>query len=480
MMLQRQSRGQAWLEPFGGCVARILIASVCTVSIASAAPQTPSAGSVVTIRVPQGGPVLLDSRCDESEWGSASRTAIGENATLLAQQDARTVYLCVPLPPDSYGTIDLYILPADATQPTNLHASAQVGERQRTASGWPEWTFGNHRGWYSPPVALANATVVDGRARLTFGAVPAREIAIEKTKFGGVRWRLMFEIRALGADKRGTMRFPVDASPDAIDSWATLDHAAAPTAARSTAFDTVVLDSQALGQTREIWIRAPEGCRTTACDLLVVLEAHAMFPLATAYAEVMQRMGRMAPLVIVGVPSRTPAERIAQFTPAPGDDERARFPEAGGSARFVRFLQDEVMPAITRGHRLSSRSTLAGHSLAGLFAVDALVSGARFENYVAISPTLGWNRQGTLDALDERRTKGASPTRRLYVSVAGLDSEPYRAAFDRLEEDVARRRQSSLRVETERFATDDHVSTVAPALVAAMKRLFVQPVSGAR
>ena len=437
--------------------------------------QSPTPAS---IQVPSALPVLIDAICEGDEWAAASRTPIGDGHTLLLQQDARTVYLCVPLPPDSYGSTDLYILPGDEPMPFNLHASAQVGERRKTTAGWPDWTFGNYRGWYSPPVTFSAAAVADGRPRLTFGAVAAREFAIQKSKFPSSRWRFMIEIGALGPEKTGSMRFPAAATPDAPDTWATLDHASAGSAAGPIVpeTETFTIDSKALGQSRTLWMRAPAACRgQAACDLLVVLDAHALFPIGTSYADVMQLMGRMPPLVIVGVPSRTPAERVAQFTTPAGEDERARYPDSGGAPRFLQFLQDEVIPLAASRYRVTTRHVLAGHSLAGLFAVNAVAAGARFESYAAISPTLGWNRQATLNALGRQLGEPNATARRLYVSVAGGDAAGYRDAFDRLEADLSRQRPAWLRTELQRFTAHDHVSTVGPGLIAAMNWLFLTP-----
>ena len=165
-------------------------------------------------------PLLLDGRCDGLEWRDASRTRLRDSMELLLQQNESQVMLCATLPPDSYGTMDLYVASQTVPLPINLHASAQVGERQRAVSGWPEWAFGNQRGWYSPPVALSKAAVVDGKAQLTFGIVLAREVVIEKDKFGRGPWRVMLELRALGADKRGTLHYPPSASADDTATWA--------------------------------------------------------------------------------------------------------------------------------------------------------------------------------------------------------------------------------------------------------------------
>jgi predicted alpha/beta superfamily hydrolase len=227
-----------------------------------------------------------------------------------------------------------------------------------------------------------------------------------------------------------------------------------------------------------VWASAPAACRTRACDLLVVLDAHALFPLATSYAAMMEAMGRMPPLVIIGIPSRTPAERIAQFTSSSGDEERARYPGAGGAPRFLRFLEDEVVALAAARYCLSTRRALAGHSVAGLFVVDALIAGAGFESYAALSPTLGWNRQHSLDALTQRFAARDLPPCRLYVSIADGDTPPYLAAYTRLETDLARQTPPWLRLELRRFSGEDHVTTIGPGLIAAMKWLFAQPPAG--
>jgi hypothetical protein len=210
----------------------------------------------LVLPVPQAtGAVLLDGRCDDAEWRSASRIPLAADSELLLQQDGSAVFICVPLPPESYGTMDLYVASAATPTPVNLHASAQVGERQRSASGWPEWTFGNQRDWYSPPVALSRAEVVGNRSHLTFGVVSAREVAIRKSKFGAGPWRMMIEIRALGAAKKGMLRYPASGSADDPASWATIG--VGPVSIGPVGPTIISIDSRALGERREVWVDAP-------------------------------------------------------------------------------------------------------------------------------------------------------------------------------------------------------------------------------
>jgi len=238
--------------------------------------------------------------------------------------------------------------------------------------------------------------------------------------------------------------------------------------------EAIAIASTALGESRTVWVRAAPACRqAVSCDLLVVLDGHALFPLATAYADVMQAMGRMKPLVIVGVPSPSQGSRVKDFTSAVSDADRGRYPQAGGARHFLEFLQREVVPLIASQYRLSGNHTLAGHSLAGLFAVEALALGAGFANYIAISPTLGWNGEQVLNALTPGLGKPAQ-ARRMFVSMAN-DAPAYLAAFARLEQVIAGPQTGWLQSSLRRFAEEDHVTTVAPALQAGMKWLFVTP-----
>lgn len=417
--------------------------------------------------------ILLDTRCGDVEWSGAARVPIAPGSELWALEDSSTLYLCVTLPPESYGTMDLYVLAVGAGAPVNLHASAQVGERTKAEGAWPEWRFGNHEGWYSPPVAVTGASVVDGRARMTFSNTAGREVAVLKSKFGPGPWRFRLEVRALGADKRGSLRFPEGASNDDPSTWAVARLAPPAAAGTPGGADVVPVTSSSSGETRPVWLHTPAECsRSKPCDVLLVLDAHALFPLAVSYSQVMRMMGRMEPLVVAGIPSASQAGRARDFIPTPGltPSELQRGAEAGTAARFAEFIAKDVLPAIERAAPVSTRRVIAGHSLAGLFAVHVLAATDTFEGHIAISPTLGWGGEKTLDELIARLKAKDAPPRRLYASVAN-DTPAYLKAFTRLEKALGSA-PGWLRHRARRYTDEDHVTTVAPALQDGMKWMY--------
>ncbi len=165
--------------------------------------------------------LLLDGRCEAAEWRHAARHAVTDRIALRLQQDARYLYLCVTSPEDSMNTLDIYLQAADRPELMNLHASAQVGQRVRSDAGWPEYQWWNHDGWYSPAVPFTGMQRDGERTQARFKPGVAREVQIDKARFGAYPWRVMFQIGG-ERDAEGhwiNRSFPADASEDDPSGW---------------------------------------------------------------------------------------------------------------------------------------------------------------------------------------------------------------------------------------------------------------------
>jgi hypothetical protein len=192
--------------------------------IALACCAWPVSAAGTSLSIARGGPILLDGRCDRAEWDLAATTALDAGHVLLAQHDARHVYLCIRVPADSHGTLDLYLQAAGAPALHNLHASAQVGERVRGADGWPEYTWWNHRGWYSPAVPFTGIERDGERSRAEFATGVPREVQIEKARFGAGPWRVLFVVggRRDASGAWAPLRWPPAGDENDPAGWAEL------------------------------------------------------------------------------------------------------------------------------------------------------------------------------------------------------------------------------------------------------------------
>ena len=204
------------------------------------------------------------------------------------------------------------------------------------------------------------------------------------------------------------------------------------------------LESRVLGETRPINVRLPASYAADGeprrYPVLYLLDGGADqdFPHIAGLAQHGEISGTFAEFIVVGIPTR---RRILELT-FPAQDERyatfyrangvpVEFANGGGSADFRRFIAEEVVPFVESNFRTDGRRTLIGESLAGLFVVDTLLrQPALFHDYVAISPSLWWNREELGNRAAELLNGGDYQGRRLYLTMAseggtmqrGLDS----------------------------------------------------------
>jgi uncharacterized protein len=231
--------------------------------------------------------------------------------------------------------------------------------------------------------------------------------------------------------------------------------------------------SEALGESRDVFVMRPRstGSDTARHQVMVLLDGDGMLPPAAGLTTFLQLSSGHAPWLLVAVRSVNPDDRLRNFTPAPDSATRARYPLAGGSERFRRFLESELRPFVEARFPTGARWALVGHSLAGVFVVDALARPeVRFTDFVAISPTLGWQGGAVGVAAAERATRPSTPSR-LFLSTADEGPRYPPDATRRLDAELSRAAQRHLMVTLHHFAGEDHVSTVPPSLHAALRWL---------
>ncbi len=209
--------------------------------------------------------------------------------------------------------------------------------------------------------------------------------------------------------------------------------------AQPAAGETIVLGtshslvSQALNEARQINVRVPAGYAAAGASrrypILYLLDGGVDqdFPHIAGLAQHGEISGTFDEYIVVGIPTRN---RIWELT-FPTRDERytthvrangqpIHFAAGGGSVAFRRFIGEEVIPFVEANYRTDGRRTLLGKSLAALFVVDTLLrEPALFHDYIAISPSLWWNREELGNRAAELLSAQDYSGRRLYVTMAG-------------------------------------------------------------
>jgi hypothetical protein len=147
-------------------------------------------------------PVLLDSRCEASEYGRAVRQDLGRGVTLYAMHGRAHIFLCASLPPRSLGSLDLYLQSPRGGPITRLHLSRQLGEVTHPEGSEPDPKFRVHPDWSGP-----TNEILSFRDR-QFDFVQAREVQLSKARFGKGPWRVRLVLAELGPDQESIVEFP--------------------------------------------------------------------------------------------------------------------------------------------------------------------------------------------------------------------------------------------------------------------------------
>jgi uncharacterized protein (TIGR02246 family) len=167
-----------------------------------------------TIKIPQGKPALVDGKCGAEEWKDAAELIISDNYKLYFKRTDDYVFVCVKPARETRFIVDLYLSPVKGELYT-LHASAKLGERAMEGGKWKEWT--DDWNWWDVNGWWANTLRPLDFEKKTFLPSRAIEFQIGRERFGGNRWRMMFQI------SDGSLVYPMNADNLNRETWLELD-----------------------------------------------------------------------------------------------------------------------------------------------------------------------------------------------------------------------------------------------------------------
>lgn len=180
------------------------------------------------------------------------------------------------------------------------------------------------------------------------------------------------------------------------------------------------LESNILGENRVLNIYLPANYHqsdTTRYPVIYLLDGslnedyfHVAGLIQFASAEWVKMM---SPCILVGIGN---VDRKRDFTfPTSIEQDRKDFPTTGGSASFIRFLEEELQPFVNNGLRTNGTEMLIGQSLGGLLATEILYKKpVLFDRYVIVSPSIWWDDQSLFEG---KFTSDIKKVQDVYVAV---------------------------------------------------------------
>jgi len=161
--------------------------------------------------------------------------------------------------------------------------------------------------------------------------------------------------------------------------------------------------------------------------------------------------GQIPPMILVGIPN---TDRDRDMLPVVIPGRR----NSGGSARFLRFVREEMIPFVKESYRTSDFSVIMGTSNTALFAVYAFVNEpSTFSAYLASSPMIGYCPEllrSTTEQLLNRKTR---LDRSLFVIYGERDSPKVTEAVPVFIEQLRSHMPDGLRLELVVLPGEGHV-----------------------
>lgn len=245
------------------------------------------------------------------------------------------------------------------------------------------------------------------------------------------------------------------------------------------------LYSNILQEQREILIHLPQDFdNSKQYPVIYVLDASQHFYVITGMLK--QLIPWQIPnSIVVGI---TNTDRTRDFTPTNVPFQRGHESEtSGGASNFMKFINEELKPFINNKYPTESNNTIIGHSTGGLFVLYSFLHHENsFDNYLAIDPSLWWDKEHLVKIAQDQLNKGDFKDKSLYIAVAnslGKEMDTVKVRKDKTVpteqiranlkfHDLLVKNNKKLDFTWEYFEKEDHGSIVVPAQYNGLRSIF--------
>lgn len=233
------------------------------------------------------------------------------------------------------------------------------------------------------------------------------------------------------------------------------------------------IHSTVLSEKRLLNIYLPANYQSDTAHFPVIYlldgSANEDFVHITGIVQFFTMLGIIPDCIIVGIAN---VDRKRDFTfPTTVEKDKKDFPTTGGSAKFMGFLEKELIPYIRKNYR-TKKSTLIGQSLGGLLATEILLKKQElFDDYIIVSPSLWWDHGSLLKAAPELLAKQSSANGRIYIAV-GTEGKQMENDAAKLAQTLKEPGVQQRKVDFVNFPDETHTTILHNAIYKALMMLY--------
>jgi predicted alpha/beta superfamily hydrolase len=186
-------------------------------------------------------------------------------------------------------------------------------------------------------------------------------------------------------------------------------------------------------------------------------------------------------MIVVAIPNTDRMRDMSPTNVTVGFDGKPQpaLRNSGGMGNFLTFIKTELIPHVEQRYRTIPYRVFIGHSLGGITAINALYTiPETFSAYVAIDPSLWWDKTILLKQAKGFITKARLDAKALYVAQANTinpddtTSNPHFSAITQFNAIMQTYNKSGLRYAFKFYDSDDHGSVPLIAEYDALRFIF--------
>lgn len=233
------------------------------------------------------------------------------------------------------------------------------------------------------------------------------------------------------------------------------------------------INSAVLNEERKVVVQLPKSYQANPNKVYPViyrLDGTGNIPLIIAVMERLQNDNRAPEVIIVAIEN---TNRLRDLYPTVNKEPQGPVGEGGGAAKFLAFIEQELMPLINKSYRTHNYNVIAGASAAGVFSLYTMQAHPElFQAHIAYSPAVWWNYGASVKATKSFINKSKDLNNYVYINI-GEEAGIMRERYNELQQALQSNNLPNLRFFSDAFDGISHGLTSAAGVFNAYYNLFL-------
>ncbi|MDX1536517.1 alpha/beta hydrolase-fold protein [Arsukibacterium sp.] len=236
---------------------------------------------------------------------------------------------------------------------------------------------------------------------------------------------------------------------------------------------TDTLYSDVLSENRTITVQLPKSYNASPdkhYPVIYRLDGKSNIPLVSAVLERLQKTNAAPEVIIVAIEN---TDRLRDFYPTVNQEPQGPVGIGGGAPKFLKFIENELIPFVDKKYRTHDFKVIAGASAAGVFVLYALQTNPElFHAHLAYSAAVWWNYGASAKSTKAFMSETKKLDTYLYMNI-GEESGVMRERYNDLQSFISANRPEGLTLINDEFDNVPHGLTSAAGIFNAYQNLFL-------